>query len=110
MDGFFDNTANIFSIFLPFDWFVQMVSAYTYSQLNITIDTKANIGLPAIGFAAVLLSLILYRFYTRKNIAALFPNKEFNPFLISSFLILIFSMGSPFSWGLGFLRKIIIYT
>ena len=107
MDGFFDNTANIFSIFLPFDWFVQMVSAYTYSQLNISIDTKANIGLPSIGFAAVLLSLILYRFYTRKNIAALFPNKEFNPFLISSFLILIFSMGFPFSWGLGFLVKII---
>lgn len=104
--GFFDNNANLFSIFLPFDSLIRLISKYAYSLLNIQPAGHANIGFAPVMVAIVLGSLILYRFYTRKNIAALFPNKEFNPYLISATLLLLFAMNFPFNCGLGFLLKL----
>jgi hypothetical protein len=104
--GFFDNNANIFSIFLPFDSLVASISKHGYSLLNIQPEGHANVGFAAIIVALVIGSLILYRFYTRKNIAALFPNIEFNPYLLSATLLLLFSMNFPFNFGLGFLLKL----
>jgi hypothetical protein len=104
--GFFDNNANIFSIFLPFDSLIPLISKYGYTLLNIKPEGHANIGFLPIIVAIVLGSLILYRFYTRKNIAQLFPINEFNPFLLSATLLLLFSMNFPFNCGLGFLLKL----
>jgi hypothetical protein len=104
--GFFDNNANIFSIFLPFDSLVSLISKHGYSLLNIQPEGDANIGFGAIVVAVVMGCLILYRFYTRKNIAALFPNSEFNPYLLSATLLLLFSMNFPFNCGMGFMLKL----
>jgi len=104
--GFFDNNANIFSVFLPFDSLIPLISKYAYSFLNIQPEGHANIGFAPIIVATVLGGLILYRFYTRKKISALFPNLEINPYLLAATLLLLFSMNFPFNCGFGFLLKL----
>jgi hypothetical protein len=105
--GFFENHANIFSVFLPFDRFAQSAMANMYYQLNIHSEGRSNVGFPATIVAIILICSIAYRFYTRKKISDIFPEKEFNPYLLSAFLILLFSMCIPFNWGLGFLANLI---
>jgi hypothetical protein len=106
--GFYVFHSNIFSIFLPFDRLMQTWFDYYYTNiLKINWEGLANVGLPASVVAFVLVCLILYRFYTRKKISALFPITEYNPFLISAFLVLLFSMCFPFKWGMGFLLDVI---
>lgn len=101
--GFYDNHANLFSILMPFDRIVQAMLGYTYTYFNIQWEGRANVGFPATIVAIILSCIILYRFYTRKKISVAFPEKEFNPYLLAAFLILLFSMCFPFNWGLGFL-------
>jgi len=105
--GFFVDHANLFSVFMPFDRIVQSVLGYTYTQFHIRPEGQANVGFPAIIVAAILTGIILYRFYTRKKIGLAFPEKEFNPYLLAAFLILLFAMCFPFNWGLGFLIDIV---
>jgi len=105
--GFFVNHANIFSVFMPFDRIVQAILGYTYTLFNIQWEGRANVGFPATIVAIILTCIVLYRFYTRKKISIAFPEKEFNPYLLSAFLILLFSMCFPFCWGLGFLIDIV---
>jgi hypothetical protein len=105
--GFYDNHANIFSVFMPFDRIVQAILGYTYTFFNIHWEGRSNVGFPAAIVAVILLCTILYRFYTRKKISVAFPEKEFNPYLLASFLILLFSMGFPINWGMGFLLDLI---
>jgi hypothetical protein len=105
--GFFENHANIFSVFLPFDRFVQTAMANIYYLLNIHGEGRSNVGFPATIVAIILTCSIAYRFYTRKKISDAFPEKDFNPYLLSAFLILLFSMCIPFNWGLGFLADLI---
>jgi hypothetical protein len=105
--GFFVNHANLFSIFMPYDRIVQSFLGYTYTFFNIQWEGRANVGFPATIVAVILTCIILYRFYTRKKISVAFPEKEFNPYLLAAFLILLFSMCFPVNWGLGFLVNII---
>jgi hypothetical protein len=104
--GFFVDHSNIFSVFLPFDRAVQSVLNYSYTYFNVRWEGRANVGFPATIVAIILTCSILYRFYTRKKISVAFPEKEFNPYLLSAFLILLFSMCFPFNWGLGFLTNV----
>jgi hypothetical protein len=105
--GFFENHANLMSVFMPYDRIVQSILGYTYTFFNIQWEGRANVGFPATIVAIILTCIILYRFYTRKKISVAFPEKEFNPYLLAAFLILLFSMGFPFNWGLGFLIDIV---
>ena len=105
--GFFIFHSNIFSVFLPFEYWISALSPSLFKKFNIVWEGHSNIGFPATVVAAVLVCLILYRSYTRKKISELFPDKEFNPYLIAAFLILLFSMCIPFKWGLGILLNIL---
>jgi hypothetical protein len=105
--GFFENHANLFSVFMPFDRIVQAMLGYTYTFFNIQWEGRANVGFPATIIAIILSCIVLYRFYTRKKISDAFPEKEFNPYLLAAFLILLLSMCFPLNWGLGFLINLV---
>jgi hypothetical protein len=102
--GFFVYKSNLFSIFMPFDQLVKLLPENIYNMTGIKWEGQAFVGLPAMVVAVVFSIMFLYRFYTRRNIATIFPLKELNTFLLAAFLILLFSMCIP---GTGILAVII---
>ena len=102
--GFFEYKANLFSIFMPFDQLFKLLPENIYNMTGIEWEGQAFVGLPAMVVAVIFSMMFLYRFYTRRDIAAIFPHKELNTFLLAAFLVLLFSMCIP---GTGILAKII---
>ncbi|MBP7508480.1 MAG: hypothetical protein KA807_11695 [Prolixibacteraceae bacterium] len=93
--GFSIYTSNLFSIFLPFDQLFKLLPENIYNMTRIKWEGQSFVGLPAMIIAVVFSLNFIYRFYTRKDLSVIFPQKELNIFLFGSFLILLFSMCFP---------------
>lgn len=88
-------TSNLFSIFMPFDQLFKLLPENIYNMAGIKWEGHSFVGLPAMVIAVIFSLSFIYRFYTRKDLAVIFPHKELNVFLVGSFLILLFSMCFP---------------
>jgi hypothetical protein len=101
--GFNVYTSNLFSIFLPFDQLFKLLPENIYNMTRIKWEGQSFVGLPAMVIAVIFSLSFIYRFYTRRDLSVIFPQKELNIFLFGSFLILLFSMCFP---GTTILAKI----
>ncbi len=103
--GFFRFHSNIWSIFLPnLSALKEVFNDPKF--LRYQWEGKAYVGLPATILAIIIVFSLLYSMVSKNKLRlnSLFPNKELNYFLVSSFIILLFSMCFPFKYGLGFLK------
>ncbi|MFZ5939322.1 MAG: hypothetical protein ACOYXB_02000 [Bacteroidota bacterium] len=106
--GFFIFHSNLFSIFLPPR---SMLTELTnnWSALKFQWEGRAYVGLPAtltaISFVFWVVLLLLQK--RKPEWRQFFPDRKMNTYLAASILVLIFSMGIPFNWGLEFLTDLL---
>lgn len=107
--GFYHYMAEPESIFLPQYGAVRDVLRSCFFYANVNIEGWAYIGLVAV---FVCLALI-FRFFRRlkgrefAKLRRFSTHQDLNRSLLAAFLILLFSMGVPFVWGLSFLLDLV---
>ncbi len=106
--GFFIFHSNVFSIFLP-PRSMLLELTNNWSALKYQWEGRAYVGLVSTLIALSFLLTALYSILKRKKPEwkYYFPDRKLNIYLIASIIILIFSMGIPFNWGMEFLTDLL---
>jgi len=106
--GFFIFQSNLFSIFLPPDSMLRELTN-NWNALKYQWEGRAYVGFPALLTALAFALSVTAWFVQRKKPEwrYFFPDKKLNLYLFAAIIVLIFSMGIPFNWGMEFLTDLL---
>ena len=98
--GFYIFTSNIWSIFLPENAAIRSLFGDWWFQYK--WEGRAYVGLVSVCMSFLLLGTIIYHILKKKQADRffVFRNTEINHFLAAGTIVLLYSMGLPFKWGL----------
>ena len=107
--GFFLYKASFQSVFLPMEGTLKNQMTRIFHLLPSNPEGYAYVGVTGLLFLVVLPFIFIKRLFFKRSIVKSFINLPGNlgTWLISSVLLLLFSMTYPFSWNLEFLLDII---
>jgi hypothetical protein len=100
--GFYVFHANLSSITYPQVQFMREIIGKLGIPHGYDAEGRAYLGAAVIFFYLTLPIFLLFRAFKKKSVSLnpFFPIRKLNPYLWSSFILLIYAMCIPFKWGL----------